>query len=102
MKRVILDIAGFNWIKRVVFAQGAVIRVLTNDDVARVGDIVELKKSGAPDEESVILEVTLPVTPAPAAVDTADDDDDTPASAEEAAPAEKADTTPRRRRNPFM
>ena len=93
MKRVILDAPGFNWIRRVVFAPGAVIRVLTNDDVARVGDIVVVKKSGAPDEEDLILEVTRPVT---SAVDIADDDTtDTPA------PTEEADTTPRRR-NPFL
>lgn len=95
MQRVILDVPGFNWIKRVIFAQGAVIRVLSADDVARVSDIVVLKKEGAPNEDDLVLEVTRPVSPAPAAVDTADDDD-TPASAEE------ADTTPRRRRNPFM
>ena len=99
MKRVILDsIGGFNWIKRDVFTPGAVIRVLTQDDIVRVGDIVVLKKSGAPEEENVLLEVTHPVTSS-AIVDIADDD--TPASVEEAAPAEEADTAPRRR-DPFI
>ena len=97
MKRVILDAPGFNWIKRVIFAQGATIRVLSADDIVRVKDIVVLKKSGAPDEEDLILEVTHPVA-SESATDTApatDGENDAPATDGE-------DTAPRRRRNPFM
>ena len=76
MKRVILDsIVEFNLIKRDVFTPGAVIRVLTNDDVARVGNIVVLKRVGAPNEDDLILEVTHPTTAA--APDTDDADNNT-------------------------
>ena len=98
MKRVILDAPGLNWVKRVIFTPGAVIRVLTQDDIARVADIVVLKKSGAPDEEDLVLEVTPAPVASESATDTApatDGENDAPATDGE-------DTAPRRRRNPFM
>ena len=46
--------------------QGAVIRGLTQDDVARVGDIVGLTAVGSKDEDDLVLEVA----PAEDATDT--------------------------------
>ena len=89
MKRVILDsIAGFNWIKRDVFTPGAVIRVLGDDDVARVGNIVILTSlSMGAGERDLILEVTpapvKEVAPATDDEDTTDDADTTDAPSDE-------------------
>ena len=64
--------------------QGAMIRVLRNSDVARVGNIVVLTAVGSKDEDDLVLEVAPPEPPAPtegAATDTEGDiadTDDTP------------------------
>ena len=57
--------------------EGAVIRVLRNDDVARVGNIVVLTalNMGA-GEKDLLLEVTPPEPAEPAAADTDDDEGD--------------------------
>ena len=82
MKRVILDSIAVNWIKRDVFTPGATIRVLGDDDVARVGNIVILTSlSREAGERDIILEVT----PAPVkeVAPATDGEDDAPSDEEE-------------------
>ena len=62
--------------------QGAMIRVLRNSDVARVGNIVVLTSVGSKDEDDLVLEVAPPEPPAPTD-DTAADDEDTAESSDD-------------------